>query len=102
MVVNPHTEALSHNLAIVRWTVPRIAYTPETYYVEYRAINDSGRIETSPSTNGSKDLEAVDVEYARVLEGLESGTTYVANIVSNNEFGRRVSDDVQFTTNFIG
>ena len=103
MVVNAHAEALSHNLAIIRWTVPLTVYTPETYYVQYKRASDtSGVFKRSPSIVGSTDLEAVDVEYDSVLEGLDNGTMYVAQIISSNTFGERVSEDVSFTTNLIG
>ena len=103
MVLNAYAEALSHNLAIIRWTVPLTAYTPETYYVQYKRANDSSGVsKRSSSIAGSTDLEAVDVEYDSVLENLDSGTTYVAQIISNNIFGGRVSEDVSFTTNLIG
>lgn len=101
---SPHVEGVSHNLAIIHWIVVRPAYTPETYYVEYRRHTDSGtsQIFVSPSINGTSDLTITNTEYDIVLKDLDSDTNYVANIVSTNGFGERTSEDLVFRTNPSG
>jgi hypothetical protein len=84
--------------------VPRIVYTPETYYIQYRPSSDgeSDVVFTSTTVVGSSDLSARDIEYSITLDGLTSGTFYVANIVANNTFGGLVSPDISFATNALG
>lgn len=98
-------EHLSHNLAVIQWVVFRPTYTPETYYVQYSPVvsgNDTAQIFISQTVSGTTDLAAVNMEYDILLKGLENGTIYVANIVSNNTFGGRVSEDIFFRTNGFG
>ena len=103
-VSNYHIYGVSDQLAIIHWIVPRIAYTPETYYIQYRAISEdgSGTMFVSPTIMGTEDLSARNVEYDVVLEGLDSGTFYVANIVANNTIGGQPSMDIRFTTSPLG
>ena len=91
-------------LAILHWVVPRIVYTPETYYIQYRPSSDgeSDVVFTSTTVVGSSDLSARDIEYSITLDGLTGGTFYIANIVANNTFGGLVSPDISFATNSLG
>lgn len=57
---------------------------------------------TSMTVAGSSDLSARDVEYSITLDGLTSGTFYVANIVANNSFGGLISPDISFATTPLG
>ena len=97
---------MSTELAILHWVVPRITYTPETYYVQYRPSSDSEEesnvVFTSATIVGSPDLSARDIEYNVTLDGLTSGTFYVANIVANNTFGGLISQDISFATSSLG
>ena len=101
--MSSHIASVSHNLAIIHWTVPRVTYTPETYHVQYSPLtseNETTLLMKSPPIEGTTDLTAIDTEYDIVLKGLDSGTTYVANIVSNNTIEGRgqVSDNIVFET----
>ena len=95
---------MSTELAILHWVVPPIAYTAETYYVQYRPSSEEGSdvVFTSTTVAGSSDLSARDVEYSITLDGLTSGTFYVANLVANNTFGGLISPDIAFATNPLG
>ena len=57
---------------------------------------------TSSTVAGSSDLSARNVEYSIVLDGLRSGTFYVANIVVNNTVGGLISPDISFATTPLG
>ena len=103
-ILTYHIYGVSTELAILHWIIPRIAYTPETYYIQYRLSGEEGSdtIFTSTSICGSSELSARDVEYSIVLDGLSSGTFYVANIVANNSVGGQLSRDISFATNPLG
>lgn len=106
--MNPHVASISHNLAIIHWTVPRVTYTPETYHVRYGHHNGNKTAPLveylSPTIMGTTDLTALNVEYDIVLKDLDNDTSYVVNIVSNNTIvgDGEVSDDITFTTLLMG
>ena len=99
-----HVYGVSNELAILHWFVPRITYTPEVYYIQYSVSDEegTGEILVSPIVVGSTNLSAVNMEYEIVLDGLNRGTFYTATVVSNNSFGAQFSEDIPFTTPFLG
>lgn len=100
-ISNYHIYGVSNQLAIIHWIVPRIVYTLETYYIQYRTSIDEGRMSetlASYTVTGSRSISAENVEYEIVLDNLNSGTFYTANIVANNSFGRVVSPEISFAT----
>ena len=103
-ISNYHIYGVSSELAIIHWFVPRIAYTPETYYVQYRIDNEEriGLTLMSTIVSGSRNLSSRNVEYEVVLDRLNSGTYYTANIVANNTFGSQISPEISFTTTPLG
>lgn len=106
--MNPHVASVSHNLAIIHWTVPRVTYTPETYHVRYRYLNGNKTAPMleylSPTIMGTTDLTALNMEYDIVLKDLDNDTSYMVNIISNNTIvgDGRVSSDITFTTLLMG
>ena len=103
-VANYHVFGTSSRVAIFHWIVPRITYTPERYYIQYRARGEDSNSETftSPIVEGTSNFTARNVEYDIVLDGLSSGTSYTANIVANNTFGSQSSTDIPFATSPLG
>lgn len=103
-IFNYHVYGVSTELAVLDWIVPHITYTPETYYIQYRQSSEDGgdMIFMSSIVAGSSNLSAQDVEYSIVLDGLRSGTFYIANIVANNTFGGVISPEISFATNRLG
>jgi len=75
------------NRATIQWTVPSIAYTPETYVVEYGTSQDSLGL-TSGSQHSGPDITATDVTYSVQLSNLEPATTYHYQVVANNTADR--------------
>jgi len=71
------------NRATIQWTVPSIAYTPETYVVEYGTSQDSLGL-TSGSQHSGPDITATDVTYSVQLSNLEPATTYHYRVVATN------------------
>ena len=103
-VSDSHVYGVSNDLAIIHWIVPRITYTPERYYIQYRTSNEDGSGQTFMSSvvTGSSDLSAQDVEYDIVLDGLSSGTFYTANLTANNSLGSQVVAQISFATSPLG
>ncbi len=67
--------AVSHELALIQWTVSRYVYINETYRVLYRAVS-AGVYNSSVTLTGVHDLLAVNVSYTSVLSPLLPNTTY--------------------------
>ena len=86
--------------ALIQWTVPSIAYTPETYVVEYGTSQDSLDM-TSDPTHSGEDITIANVTYSVTLSDLRENTTYYIHIVANNTAGRSTTSSVEssrFTT----
>ena len=89
---------ISNTSALIQWTVPSIAYTPETYVVEYGTSQDSLDM-TSDPTHSGEDITIASVTYSVTLSDLRENTTYYVHIVATNTAGRSTTSSVQrFTT----
>ena len=62
MPVLVRTGSISDSSAIIQWTVSSIAYTPETYVVEYGTSQDSLDM-TSDPTHSGEDIAIANVTY---------------------------------------
>ena len=82
------------NRGTIQWTVPSIAYTPETYVVEYGTSQDSLDL-TSDSQHSGPDITVTDVTYSVQLFNLEPATTYHYRVVATNTVDRSTANDVQ-------
>ena len=80
--------------ATIQWTVPSIAYTPETYVVEYGTSQDSLDL-TSDSQHSGPDITVTDVTYSVQLSNLEPATTYHYRVVATNTADRTIATNVQ-------
>ena len=88
---------------LIQWTVSSIAYTPETYVVEYGTSQDSLDM-TSDPTHSGEDITVVNQMYSVQLSSLEPDTQYYYQIVatntalscSSNLFSFRTSDNCKF------
>ena len=97
MPQNVGASQISQDSATIQWTVPSIAYTPETYVVEYGAgINVFGG-------SSRNDVEAVNKTYNVTLKNLTPGTNYTYAIIAQNYFSQSTSKTISsFTTNTTG
>ena len=68
---------------VVEWVVPSLAYTPETYVVEYGMTSDSLVPSEEPVSSGD-DIAATDKTYSVELKGLSPGTKYHYVVVARN------------------
>lgn len=74
---------VSFELAIIEWTIPSIAYTPETYRVFYYEINGTTR-HSSQDVVGTTNLSSVNEEYMVVLRNLLPSRQYTYQISTSN------------------
>ena len=96
-LMNVDTRVLS---TMIQWTVPIIAYTPETYVVNYGTSMSSLNVMSDPVQSGS-DFEAVDQVFSVELTGLVDTTTYYYQVVATNGQGSTSSVIQSFTTTIL-
>ena len=70
--------------ATVQWTVPLIAYTPETYVVSYSTGSLKRQVLMSDPVESGADFDAVNQMFSVELTGLEPNTAYNYQVVSSN------------------
>ena len=68
---------------VLQWTVESIAYTPETYVVEYSTTSDYLNPAVESVASG-EDIGVVDKTYIIELKGLVPGTKYHFVVVAIN------------------
>ena len=95
-----HT-TISSNSATVQWIVPIVAYTQETYAVNYGTSQSSLNL-SSTEVTGSSDITATNQVYQLTLNGLEEDTTYFYQVVATNDVGSNSSEIATFTTSSSG
>ena len=78
--------------ATIQWTVPSIAYTPETYVVEYGTSQDSLDL-TSDSQHSGPDITVTNVSYSVQLSNLEPAI-YHYQVVATNTADRSTASGV--------
>ena len=90
--------AVTHNSATIRWTVPSIAYTPETYVVRYGTTNVN---RVSNEMSSGSDISVTDLTLSVQLTGLEQLTEYMYEVQSSSSMGRATtsSRETFMTTN---
>ena len=81
------------DFVIIQWTIQRLLFTPETYYVEYSELTDDEEIPTDaeitsvqyPTVNTN--FSAVNMEYRFVVNGLNPDSAYGFRLVAVNSIG---------------
>ena len=91
------TTGTTHNRATVLWTVPRIAYTPETYTVHF-GTSPGSLTNVSQQQESGDDFTATNLTFSVQLTGLSPGTTYYYQVVAMNTEGSTASIEQNFTT----
>ena len=88
------TGIISDSSALIQWTVSSIAYTPETYVVEYGTSQDSLDM-TSDPTHSGEDITIANVTYSVTLSDLRENTTYYVHIVATNAADRSITSSME-------
>ena len=91
---------ITPNSATIQWTVPSIAYTPETYVVKYGTSQDNLNL-TSGSQHSGPDISIGSRSYSVQLSGLRVATLYYFSIVATNTVGPNGTNG-SFDTKEIG
>ena len=81
----------------IQWTVPWIAYTPETYTVHFGTTPDS-LTPFSQQLHSGNNFTATNLSFSVQLTGLAAGTTYYYQVEAMNSEGSNQSIVQQFTT----
>ena len=98
----PMIIATSFEVAVVNWTVSAVAYTPETFHIEYAKEGSMEREITSAVVIDTFNFSAVNVVHSFTLGGLEANSTYHFQVIASNSEGAMPSQDLVFTTRDSG
>ena len=89
--------SLMNTIATISFTIPSIAYTPETYTIQYIGLDLQNMLKGSISEQ-SPNITATNMKYQITLTGLEEANTYNFTVVSTNCIGNTSSQTMSFTT----
>lgn len=92
---------LSHDQAVVEWTVSSISYTPEIYHVQY-GLSPESMNSTSNATKITTDIHATNMLFSLPLTGLLFKHTYFYRVVAENSIGITESSVANFSTSSPG
>ena len=87
----------TYTFVILEWTVPSLAYTPETYRVMY-GTDATNLDQTSQIINGTRNLDLLNQIYSVELDGLVQETIYFWKVVASNSFTATDSSISTFET----
>ncbi len=86
-----------YDTATIQWTVPVIAYTPETHVVHYGT--DMSTLDRMNYTISSgRDFSTTNLKFSVDLMGLDIDTDYYYRLVATNTFTSTSSSVFNFTT----
>ena len=88
-----------HDRATVQWSVSYIAYTPESYTVNYgRAMNSLDMSVTATQRGDNFTIPSQPFMFSAELTGLSPGVTYYYQVEARNSRGATLSAVQQFTS----
>ena len=88
-----------HDRATVQWSVSYIAYTPETYTVNYgRAMNSLEMSVTATQRGNNFTIPSQPFMFSAELTGIYPGVTYYYQVEARNSVGPTLSAVQQFTS----
>jgi len=88
-----------HDRATVQWSVSYIAYTAETYTVNYgRAVNPLNMSVTATQRGDNFTIPSQPFMFSALLTGLDPGVTYYYQVEARNSVGPTLSAVQQFTS----
>ena len=83
--------------AIITFTIPTIAYTPENYSISYEGLELQTTITDSMTVMSSNNISATNEQYSILLSGLEEDNAYSFIVVSKNCIGSANTSKMNFT-----
>ena len=84
--------------ATISFTVPAIAYTPETYNINYTGLEFQSALTSSSQVMSTDNITDVNVRYQITLSNLEEANTYNFTVVSTNSVSSISTVVMNFTT----
>jgi hypothetical protein len=84
--------------ATISFTVPSIAYTPETYNINYTGLELQSTLRSTSPVMSPNNITAVDEKYQITLSNLEEANTYNFSVISTNCIGSTSTVVMNFTT----
>ena len=84
--------------ANISFTVPAIAYTSETYNVNYTGLEFQSTLNSSSQVMNTDNVTDVNIRYQITLSNLEEANTYNFTVVSTNSIGSTSTVVMNFTT----
>ena len=94
---NIRNSTVTHNRATIQWTIPRIAYTPENYTVNF-STSPGSLTNVSQQQESGDNFTATNLPFSVQLTGLSAMTTYYYQVVAMNSVGSTASVEQSFTT----
>ena len=94
---NVMSTSITHNRVTIQWTVPRIAYTPETYTVHF-GTSPGSLTPFNQQRQSVDNFTATNLPFSLQLTGLSAGTIYYYQVVAVNSVGSTASVEQSFTT----
>ena len=88
--------------ATVTFSVSKILYTPETYFVNFNGVERDTNEKSSKPVIGSANINAVNLTYSITLTDLEENTTYNYTVTAMNCIGNTTTTVMSFKTLFDG
>ena len=89
-----------HDRATVQWSVPYVAYTPETYTVNYgHAVNSLDMSVTATQRADNFTILSQPFMFSAELTGLDAGVTYYYQVEARNSVGPTQSAVQHFMSN---
>ena len=85
-------------IATISFTIPAIAYTPETYNINYTGLEFQFKLTSSSQIMSTGNITDVKVRYQITLSNLEEANTYSFSVVSTNCIGSTNTILMNFTT----
>ena len=82
----------------ISFIVPAIAYTPETYNINYTGLEFQTTMTSSLQLMSTDNITDVNVKYQITLSDLEEANTYNFTVVSTNSIGSISTVVMNFTT----
>ena len=98
VMATPGDTALTATTANISFTIPNIAYTPETYSVNYTGMTLQTTEVTSILQMSSDNISAINEEFTIMLAGLEEDNIYTYTVDSTNCLGTTSTVEMSFRT----
>ena len=99
LLIDLKVAVIGTETAIIEWTVPTIAFTPESYVVYYGTSIESLLFTSDPVESGSN-FSIINFKFSTQLSFLSSNTQYYYCVIATNTEGSTASAKGEFQTKY--